>query len=257
MSASESTTPTAAPIAPTVRPATIVASTFDPALSDRSPWSVHLSAALGGAAISLLILLALHYAQHVESTPPAVPARELRAVALPPLPPPPTVATRQPPPPEMMEMNPVPTGSPIKFVVPIDPIPVPHHYAAPMISFSPGDFRPDSRPLPPPSDHIFHAVEVDRIPVPIYRKVPRVPHDMLRTLSDTKVRLTFVVNVRGQAENITVLKAETREFGELVAEAVAEWRFEPAVKDGRRVRCFVLQAVTVKPPGGGSPFSVD
>jgi TonB family protein len=212
---------------------------------------------LGGLGISVAILLALHFAQHIDAVRPTVEARELRAIALPPPPPPPTVTSRQPPPPELMEIVPVPTASPVKFIVPLDPVPVPRLSAGPAITFSPDAFKPSTRALERAPDRIYHAAEVDRIPVPVYRRIPRVSAQLLYAIRDTHVRLTFVVTTQGAVENITVLQAATPEYGQLVADAVAEWRFEPAMKGGRRVRCFVMQSVTVRPPGAGSPFSAD
>jgi TonB family protein len=154
-----------------------------------------------------------------------------------------------------MEMIPVPTGSPVKFIVPIEPVPVPRMVAQPSITFTPDQFRPDTRTVQPAVDRIYHAVEVDRIPVPVFRKTPRVGGELLRTITDPKVLLTFVVTARGTVENITVVQAASAEYGRIVAEAVAEWRFEPAMKGGRRVRCFVLQSVSVIGSRGDSPFT--
>lgn len=229
---------------PADRPLTI------PALGRRA----RAVAGLGGVGISGLILLSLHLAQRPPQPTPPIEVRELRAVALPPPPPPRIIVGQEPPPPQLMEMAPLPSTSPVRFALSLEPVDVPRLQAQPRIEFAVDAFRPRTRDLGDARSRVFNAHDVDRLPVPVYRKPPRVPLGLLRAAKSPVVRLTFVVSTDGRVEDVRVVQADPREMGELVAAAVAEWQFEPAVRDGQRVRCVVLQPVRLHPPSG-SPFT--
>lgn len=208
----------------------------------------------GGIGISALILFALQMAQWTPKAEPPIEARELQAIALPPPPPPPPIAAHEPPPPQLMEMSPVPSRSPVRFALTIDPIEVPRMQAKARIEFRREAFKPQARALDQIENRVYNVRDVDRLPVPVFRKAPRVPPAMLRAASSPMVRLTFVVATDGRVEDVRVVQAATPEMGELVAAAIAEWQFEPAIKDGKKVRCVVLQPVRLHPPSG-NPFS--
>ena len=210
--------------------------------------------ALGGIAISGLILFSLQLAQWTPTPQPAVEARELQAVVLPPPPPPPTVEAREPPPPQMIDMTPVPSASPVRFALTITPVEAPRLQARARIEFSRDAFKPQARSLAQVQNRVYNVRDVDRLPVPVFRKAPRVPPAMLRAAASPVVRVTFVVGTDGRVEDVRVVQAATPEMGELVATAIAEWQFEPAIKDGKKVRCVVLQPVRLHPPSG-TPFS--
>src|SRR5690606_9059704 len=231
---------------------------MNPAIAmDRFPGNGPLCRCLtvvGGVGISALIFLGLQLAQWTPDTEPPIEARELQAVALPPPPPPPTIVAHEPPPPQLMEMSPVPSSSPVRFALTIDPVEIPRFQAKARIEFTRDAFKPQPRALEHVENRVYNVRDVDRLPVPVFRKAPRVPPAMLRAADSPMVRLTFVVATNGRVEDVRIVQAATPEIGELVADAIAEWQFEPAIKDGKKVRCVVLQPVRLHPPSG-NPFS--
>src|SRR5690606_26974645 len=166
----------------------------------------------------------------------------------------PTIVAREPPPPQLMEMSPVPSSSPVRFALTITPVEAPRLKANARIEFTREAFKPQAQALGDVENRVYNVRDVDRLPVPVFRKAPRVPPAMLRAASSPMVRLTFVVATDGRVEDVRVVQAATPEMGELVAAAIAEWQFEPALKDGKKVRCVVLQPVRLHPPSG-NPFS--
>lgn len=218
-------------------------------------WASRGFVAIGGVAVSLLILLGLHLVQRAPVTTPPVETRELHAISLPPPPPPPPMVASEPPPPQLMEMVPLPTASPVRFALTINPVDVPSIQAQPRIEFARDAFKPTSRELGDVENRVYNVRDVDRLPIPVFRKQPRVPLGMLRSAKSPMVRLTFVVSTTGAVENVRVVQADPLEMGELVAAAVREWQFEPAMKDGRKVRCVVIQPVRLHAPSG-NPFGI-
>ena len=52
--------------------------------------------------------------------------------------------------------------------------------------------------------------------------------------------LRFIVTADGRTAGIVVEKATHPGFGEAATEAVAKWRYRPALKDGRPVACSLI-----------------
>ena len=74
--------------------------------------------------------------------------------------------------------------------------------------------------------------------------------------------LLFVVDSAGRPESSTVQVVRTtdRAFADAVVETVALWRYEPAIRDGVRVRQIVtthqaIASVVVAVPAGSPPPS--
>lgn len=71
---------------------------------------------------------------------------------------------------------------------------------------------------------------------PLNMDPPTYPRDALRKGEQGYVVVEFTINVDGRTEDITVVEAEPRNtFDREAQRAVARWKFEPALRDGRPV----------------------
>lgn len=96
-------------------------------------------------------------------------------------------------------------------------------------------------------NHIFQRSEVDKLPFPISRPEPSVPASVLGERRKRTAVLLFVVDVRGQVGNVRVLRSSNNsEFDEIMMENIHEWKFSPAIRKGRPVRCMIQQQITVE-----------
>jgi len=101
---------------------------------------------------------------------------------------------------------------------------------------------------------LFNIAELDRIPHPIYRDVPRVPAKLLAEISSNQVLVEFIVTKQGNVASADVIKEPSHELGEIALRSVMKWRFRPGMKAGRIVNTRVRQPIifTAEPSGGGT-----
>jgi TonB family protein len=89
--------------------------------------------------------------------------------------------------------------------------------------------------------------KVDRVPSKIAGAPPRYPLWARRDRLEAVVVLRFIVSEEGIARDIRILDIEGDErFGRLAIEAVAQWRFSPAIKSGRPVPCWCFQKISFR-----------
>jgi protein TonB len=84
-------------------------------------------------------------------------------------------------------------------------------------------------------DDAFSMAEIDQKPRPIFQAAPVYPPGMKSVQG--VVSLLFVVDATGKVTNLRVEKSTHKEFEKPAMEAVRQWKFEPAVKGGKRVSC--------------------
>ncbi len=211
-----------------------------------------------GFGMSLAILVILAHVQRTEVELPPAPIADLQTIVLEdPPPPPPEIATREPPPPTVLDLDPVPSDNVVKIQVAALTYEVPLPEATPILEFNLADFKPDLKSGENDPNHIFQFRDVDQRPVVIHRKKPDVSNELLRTVKDPRVVVSMVVTRAGSVRNISpVQSSNNRELDKLVMEALSEWRFRPAIKNGNAVNCMVIQSIVIKPSRGGSPFSL-
>jgi TonB family protein len=229
----------------------------------QSSWTAHVWAVTAGLGATGVIAAGLAYFSRTPESLPEEEDEEIRSVEIPePPPPPPPTPSREgtPLPPAPLIFEEAPSTSSIR----IAPTPVP---IAPLITdvrpsfslqfdFSPGQFRPEGGDWEADVSHVFQRSEVDQQVVAIFKKAPNIPTPLLKEVKNTRVRVLMVVNTDGTAENVRLIKGSHPEFDRLVVEALAEWRFRPAMRKGKKVRCLAEVPVYVKPPSV-SPFSVN
>ncbi|CAA6677112.1 MULTISPECIES: energy transducer TonB [unclassified Lentimonas] len=73
-------------------------------------------------------------------------------------------------------------------------------------------------------------------PEPIYVESPQA----LDADAGMYVMVLLTVNTEGEIENAEVTRADAPDFAKSVLQAVKQWRFTPALKDGVAVRSRVL-----------------
>ena len=86
-------------------------------------------------------------------------------------------------------------------------------------------------------DNAFGMDDIDQKPRAIVQTPPNYPSDMKGKKLGGIVQVAFIVTATGQVSNPRVERAFHPAFGAPAIAAVRQWRFEPAVKGGVRVKC--------------------
>lgn len=228
-------------------------------------WPVRVAGAIGGIVFTTVIAATLALVSHSPAeSQVSLEEEEVQSVELPDPPPPPPATpssvTGPTLPPTPLLFDEVPSSSTVHIAptpVPIDPLLAevrPSHTLR--FDYAPGQFRPDAGGWEPDPSHIFQRSEVDQQVVPIFQKVPEISAALYREVKNPRVRVLLVVNTDGSVMDIRLLKGTHPEFDRLVIEALAQWRFRPAMRKGRKVRCLTEVPVYVKLPGA-NPFSAN
>jgi len=79
----------------------------------------------------------------------------------------------------------------------------------------------------------YGPAEVDQLPEPKKQVAPDIPSKLkgVRAL----VRVGFLVDVKGEVVAPRISKSSNADFDEICLEAIKDWRFKPAKKDGEPV----------------------
>ena len=89
--------------------------------------------------------------------------------------------------------------------------------------------------FPSSSDRAVDALEVDVLPAPVKRAAPMYPSHLRRAGYAGQVSLRFTVNVEGRPEKIRVHRSTHPDFEASAIDALKQWVFKPAMRDGRPV----------------------
>ncbi|MBI2511060.1 MAG: TonB family protein [Opitutae bacterium] len=219
-----------------------------------------ISFALGAGFTLCLFLSIAHFLRAHESAAEATVAPddlETVTVAMPPPPPPPKAEEKPAAAPELSEALALgfaeePSASPVK-IAPSPPnfeellpmMQTPTHAVAGATSLE-SSFKP-TLALTFDENRIYQKSDVDKPPFPISRVEPSVPARLLGESRRRSVVMLFIVDTRGVVGNIRIFRSSDNEdFDEIVAKAVSEWTFSPAIKKGKAVRCMIQQQITVQ-----------
>jgi TonB family protein len=104
---------------------------------------------------------------------------------------------------------------------------------------------PDKKPVPVPAGEngVTTPVRtVDSVALPVYPEMAR------KSRVDGTVVLQATIQTNGNIDQLSVLKEDPKEFGfgESAMEAVRQWRYEPAFKDGEPVAVYMMIHVKFK-----------
>lgn len=207
-----------------------------------------------GLGMSAGILLTLAHIQHADYEEPEPPSLNIQTAVLePPPPPPPEIAMREPPPPTILDLEPLPSDNQIKIAVAPLTYEIPMPEAEPILEISLDAFRPDSIDAERDPNYIFQYRDVDQRPLVISRVKPVVETGG----KDARVVVSMVVTRAGGTRDISLVSSSGIEDVDYkVIEALAQWQFRPALRNGAPVNCLVIQSVIIKPSRSRSPFSI-
>jgi TonB family protein len=190
--------------------------------------------------------------QHQRSEPLPTAIEDLRAVALPTQPPPPPERTEETVPVfDSASIQLAASPSPDSVVkLPAAPIPsdtVPPARAIPRFDLTPGAVKPSADIIEREPQHIFSRSEVDQRPIPIFRKNPDVSQAQINAMRKMRASFLMVAGIDGTVTSINLVDScGNPEVDEACITALREWRFKPAIKKGREVRCWVQQNLIFK-----------
>lgn len=227
---------------------------------------VHDERLTWGATGVLLIVATLHaagiarllIAKPLESMPEAAPVFQVSLLKLPPppLPPLPTRPADVPPPaavdadkPRVRQTRPVPilVDTPTTNPVPPDTQVKQYEIGDELL---PGDPGP---PMPPDAEPLYaEPAPVEETPVfwnlkLIDMKPPVYPPRCLRMGIEGLVKVRVLVGENGRAQEVTIGKSSGETALDNAAmDAVRDWRFEPARRDGVPVRAWAIVPVEFK-----------
>lgn len=239
------------------------------AFSSGNPRREAIVTEVGSVGLGAAVTFGLFFAIAHFKTPPAPmapPIEDLRAVSLPPEPPPPKLLNPTPPSESTVPFAGLEVGasdSTVKIAVlppDLDAL-VPKSHAPPPAVIQTAQLITNFKPKAEANfdfDHVFQPSEVDQRTAVLARPVPRWPSDVPPKTERLRVVFLMVVNTHGQAESVRLLNpSASPSFNEEVAAQIREeWVFSPAMKNGRKVRCLVQQAVVLSQQPGRSPFEL-
>ena len=109
-------------------------------------------------------------------------------------------------------------------------------------------------PVQPPSEKPWPREGVLRIgdgvtaPKVIYEAKPRYTADAMRARIEGTVEVQAVVEATGDVSDVRVVRSRDKENGldDRAVQAVKEWRFKPATKDGKALPVLVKIELTFK-----------
>jgi len=84
-------------------------------------------------------------------------------------------------------------------------------------------------------DDVWNEKDLDRRPEVTYSVAPRYPGDLRSAGLKGDVVVRFVVTPKGDVRDVVVVSADHARFGDAAVEALVRWRFEPGMKNKRKV----------------------
>jgi len=84
-------------------------------------------------------------------------------------------------------------------------------------------------------DQAFSMADLDQKPRAVYQPAPAYPAALRSRKIDGVVTVIFVVDANGRVANAKVEKSTDPAFDKPALDAVRKWKFEPAMKEGRKV----------------------
>lgn len=93
------------------------------------------------------------------------------------------------------------------------------------------------------TNQAFNLADIDQPPQAIVRAQPSYPNEMRGRRVEATVTVLCVVDATGKVQDARVEKATHPAFEKPALDAMRQWKFEPAVKGGRRVACKVRQQI--------------
>lgn len=96
----------------------------------------------------------------------------------------------------------------------------------------------------------FSLDELDQKPRAVFQASPLYPAEMRGKKIEGSVSIIFIVDPNGRPVELKVLKSTHPAFEKPAMDAVKRWKFEPAIKAGKRVPCKMRVPIRFEPNGG-------
>ena len=96
-------------------------------------------------------------------------------------------------------------------------------------------------------EQAFSLAEIDQKPRAIFQASPNYPADLRGKKLEGVVTLTFTVDADGKVGESRVEKSSHPSFDKPALEALKKWKFEPALRGGKRVACRMRVPIRFKP----------
>lgn len=93
----------------------------------------------------------------------------------------------------------------------------------------------------------FSLAEIDQKPRAISQPAPMYPADMRSKKLEGVVTVVFVVDAAGNVSSPRVENSSHSSFDKPALDAVKKWKFEPALRSGRRVACKMRVPIRFQP----------
>jgi protein TonB len=90
-----------------------------------------------------------------------------------------------------------------------------------------------------PPTNVLTLAEVDQRPRAVFTARPNYPRLLRRNNISGQAIVRFVVTAEGRVSDVVVLEATHAPFGDAAIEAVSQWRYIAALKDGQPVACLM------------------
>lgn len=96
-------------------------------------------------------------------------------------------------------------------------------------------------------DEIFSMGDLDNRPKAVFQTAPQYPSELRKEKKKGQVYLVFVVDRDGKVKNPQVKKSSHPAFEKAALDAVKQWKFEPATRDGKKVMAKMAVPITFDP----------
>lgn len=103
------------------------------------------------------------------------------------------------------------------------------------------------KPSPAPGD-VLVIDEVDVPPKVLHRVEPEYPPELIQYKASGDIVLRLLVLADGSVVQVRTKHTKYLEFMRPAHDALNQWRFEPAIKDGKPTACRVEILFTLSPP---------
>jgi TonB family protein len=85
-------------------------------------------------------------------------------------------------------------------------------------------------------ESVFSIADLDQKPRPVFQAPPNYPFELRKRKVEGSVYVLFVVDEDGKVVNPKIEKTSNPGFDAPALEAVRQWKFEPGVRNGQKVR---------------------
>ena len=186
---------------------------------------------VGGVLISLLLFLVLPFTQKLSGSNPRNLLLKVDVSLPPPPPPPPPEEEEEEEKPELQEEQQMLTLSQLELAL---------NPGAGGVGIYAG-LNPKVSTDAIAEMKIFDLSEVDREPRPLVRIPPQYPPKLLLNRVSGRVDLLIVIDEEGRVTDHQVRRFTHNEFKREVTRVIRQWKFSPAMKDGRKVTVRKIQ----------------